>query len=148
MSHARLHEWGEKTTRDRWMEWCSSCNDIKVSRSSAEGRASILLLDLCRYLHLRLLQCGWWPERMGSQVHAVEMGFPSRAARSSLRVGLWSLDIRRRRYRWSQRGGNLPLRQTTELVYFPGLTWRVLFSKSCLRAVEIWRWVCDEQRGI
>lgn len=90
-----LHEWGEKTTRDWWMEWCSSCNDIKVSKSSAEGRASNLLLNLRCYVHLRSLQCGWWPERIRSQVQAVEMGFPSRAAGISLSVGVWSLDLRR-----------------------------------------------------
>lgn len=61
------------------------------------------------------LQCGWWPEIKRSQVQAVEMGFLSRAARISLRVGVRSLDIQRRKHRWSQRGGIPPPRQTAEI---------------------------------
>lgn len=106
---------GGKTTRDWWMKWCSSCNGIKVSKSSAEGRASNLPLNLCCHLHLRSLQCGWWPERKRSQVQAVEMGFLSRAARISLKGGVWGLDIRRRNHMWSQKWGIRPPRQAAEL---------------------------------
>lgn len=99
---------GGKDYKKWWMEWCSSCNDVKVSKSSAESSFQFTAQSLS-------LQCGWWPEIKRSQVQAVEMGFLSRAARISLRVGVRSLDIQRRKHRWSQRGGIPPPRQTAEI---------------------------------
>lgn len=99
---------GGKDYKKWWMEWCSSCNDVKVSKSSAESSFQFTAQSLS-------LQCGWWPEIKKSQVQAVEMGFLSRAARISLRVGVRSLDIQRRKHRWSQRGGIPPPRQTAEI---------------------------------
>lgn len=109
----------------------------KSKQEFSEARASNLLLNLCCYLHLRSLQCGWRPERIRSQVQAVEI-------------------IRRRKHRWSQRGGIPPPRQKTELY---GLKSNEMFFLSCLStaataaigaimAVSTWRWMCYKQHGI
>lgn len=86
----------------------------KSKQEFSEARASNLLLNLCCYLHLRSLQCGWWPERIRSQVQAVEI-------------------IRRRKHRWSQRGGIPPPRQKAELY---GLKSNEMFFLSCLSTAE------------